>query len=196
MLTKFYFLIYLDFKQISLAYNFEALINDACMRNKVDTLRALFFARSKGGSESLEDFFTYVRKKLNSAENIQQYQGVANSTLLCTLDSVLDLIKKEPVMLKQTIKELLESSQPLSQGALFNQELEGFYTDLKYAKLRSVLIRIIESESTDAELRELSVKLMLRLGKIMDSGEDLLRAALYQKHYKINVISELEFFCG
>ena len=53
----------------------------------------------------------------------------------------------------------------------------------------------MESEQADTEIRELAVKLLLRIGLVRASGEDLLRAALLQSKYKINITNELKYFC-
>ena len=47
-------------------------------------------------------------------------------------------------------------------------------------KLRHVLVSVIKSDESAGELRELSIKLLLRMGLVSASAEDLLRAALYQ----------------
>lgn len=44
-------------------------------------------------------------------------------------------------------------------------------------------------------MRGLCIKVLLRLGKVRASAEDILRAAIYQEQYEIDLTSELEFFC-
>ena len=54
---------------------------------------------------------------------------------------------------------------------------------------------VINSKTLDKELRGLAVRLILRIGLFTADGENLLRAAILQKKYKIDLTDELEFFC-
>ena len=97
--------------------------------------------------------------------------------MLCTPDSALELIRKDAGVLRSTVEQLLATSKSLGAAKLFSTEAAGFREDLQHMKLRKVLVKAIQSDKTPKDLRELSVKLLLRMGLVRASAEDLLRAA-------------------
>lgn len=50
---------------------------------------------------------------------------------------------------------------------------------MQFAKLRKVLTTAIESENTSPSVRELALRVMLRMGLVNSSGEELLLVADY-----------------
>ena len=117
------------------------------------------------------------------------------STFMSTPESALSQIKSNPALLKATIQNMLSVAAPLEPGVHFSTDIKSFNDDLAHKNLRSVLLTSIECPASDAELRQLCVKLLLRIGLIRGSGEDLLHAALLQSKYKIDLTEELEYFC-
>ena len=81
------------------AEDFEKL-----MKIKVDIMTALFFVRNQGGSEAVDDFFTFARKYMLKQTSAFHFESAANSSILCTPDSVLELIRKDANVLKSTIE--------------------------------------------------------------------------------------------
>ncbi len=90
---------------------------------------------------------------------------------------------------------MLSLANALQPEDHFDTNMDSFKEDLANQKLRQVLLQAVESDQADTEIRELAVKLLLRIGLIRASGEDLLRAALLQSKYKINITNELQYFC-
>ena len=56
-------------------------------------------------------------------------------------------------------------------------------------------MKVIESEQPTDELRKLCTKLLLRMGIASANGDLILRAALYQEKYQIDLTREIKFFC-
>ena len=111
------------------------------------------------------------------------YDTTMQSSFMSTPESALSLIKSNPALLKATIQNMLSVAAPLEPGVHFSTDIKSFKDDLAHKNLRSVLIAAIECAASDAELRQLCVKLLLRIGLIRASGEDLLHAALLQSKY-------------
>ena len=65
------------------------------------------------------------------------------------------------------------------------------------SKIRKVLMSVIDSDRiVSADLRALCVELLYHMGLVRASAEDLLRAAIYQSKYEVNLTDEaIEFFC-
>ena len=74
------------------------------MQVKVSILTALFFARNQGGSDAVDDFFTFARKYMLKQSNSYHFENVVNSTLLCTSDSVVELLRKDASVLQSTVE--------------------------------------------------------------------------------------------
>ena len=117
------------------------------------------------------------------------------SSLMLSPDSVLALMQKDPAALKVSIQNMLKVASTLEPAQKFSQDVEAFKQDLVNQKLRDALLALIDSNPSDTELKGLCVRLLLRIGLITANGENLLRAAILQKTYKIDLTDELEFFC-
>ena len=52
------------------------------MQVKTAILTGLFFVRHQGGSEAMDDFFTFARKYIEKQESTYVYEGELGSTLL------------------------------------------------------------------------------------------------------------------
>jgi len=57
-----------DYKQIVIPTNLKAQSYEKSMQFKVMILSALFFVRFQGGSQSLDDFFTFARKHIGEKQ--------------------------------------------------------------------------------------------------------------------------------
>ena len=151
------------------------------MNIKIDIITSLLYARYQGGN-NLDDFFTYANKFMQEKESGIHAVLVQNSILLCTPETVVNMIKSDANVLKVAVEQLLASKKLIGAGQLFvdNTQERYLYDDLYNMKLRHVLVSVIKSDESAGELRELSIKLLLRMGLVSASAEDLLRAALYQ----------------
>ena len=72
---------------------------------------------------------------------------------------------------------MLATSEAIGPAKLFNTNANGFRDDLQQMKLRQILIKAVQNDRTSLELRKLIVRLLLRMGLVRASAEDLLRAA-------------------
>ena len=72
----------LDFKQIVIPSNQVACEFEASMQLKTAILTGLFFVRHQGGSDAMDDFFTFAKKYIAQQESHYVYEGELSSTLL------------------------------------------------------------------------------------------------------------------
>ena len=165
------------------------------MRIKTDILTSLMFARHQGGDRTYNDFFTFTDKILSEMPSKLHYQSAANKILFCTPETVLNFIKSEPDAFKAAVLLLLDVNEALKPGELYEANEKFFMIDLQQIKLRQILVKVIESEQPTDDLRMLCTKLLLRMGIASASGDLILRAALYQEKYQIDLTREIEFYC-
>lgn len=59
------------------------------------------------------------------------FESAANSALLCTPDTVLDLIRKDASIIRSTVEQLLASSEAIPAGKRFMTDAVGFRDDLQ-----------------------------------------------------------------
>ena len=104
---------------------------------------------------------------------------------------MLDLVGSNTALLKSILEEMYNSTKSASPKDMFSASAEGFIQDLRLKKLRGLLIKTISDNTSQGELRDLCVRLLLRIGLISASPEDLLLAAKYQFEFKIDISNEL-----
>jgi len=61
--------------------------------------------------------------------------------------------------------------------------------------VRELLLALLESSECDDELRKLCLHLLMQIGLVRASAEDLLRAAMLQQKHSIDLSRLLAFFC-
>ena len=66
---------------------------------------------------------------------------------------------------------------------------------MQQIKLSKILVKVIESDQQSIDLRQLCVELLLKMGLVSSNAEFVLRAAIYQQKYQIDLTKEIEFFC-
>ena len=145
------------------------------MQMKMSILTALFFVRHQGGTEAMDDFFTFAKKYIEQQDQTYVYNSELAQSLLVSPESLNSLLSTNAEIVKETVQRLLAASERISPQKLFSTEAKGFSDDLQYLQLRRVLVRTVEQ--TDGELREMAIRLLLRWGLIRASSEDLLLAA-------------------
>jgi len=157
--------------------NFQAGSFEASMQLKLLILTALFFVRHQGGTEALDDFFTFARKHIDAQPSPSfVYEQELTSMQLLDEQGRNALCSDNVNLLKNTVKRLLHASQRIEIPRLFSLEPEGFRADLVHMQLRSVLRQVV-AKTSDEETRLCIVKLLLRQGLMRGSCEDLLLAA-------------------
>ena len=72
---------------------------------------------------------------------------------------------------------------------------EVFMLDMQLLSVRDILMRTLEDDvsgKSDSEVRELSLRLMARMGVLTKNSETLLMASFLQKKLQINITAELK----
>ena len=147
------------------------------MQLKVMILSALFFVRFQGGSQSLDDFFTFARKYVGEKQANDTsfvYRAELNTLLIAQAretwaSSSLESIKN---MVSRMYHSLLDTV-PMRH---FSTDAAGIRDDIGQMQLRKLLLTALERVE-DNEARYLIVRLILRFGVTRASSEDLLIAA-------------------
>ena len=79
--------------------------------------------------------------------------------------------------------------------SLADGDEEVFMLDMQLLSVRDILIRTLEDDASgksDAEVRELCLRLLTRMGVLTKNSETLLMASYLQKKLKINITPELK----
>ena len=79
-------------------------------------------------------------------------------------------------IVKSTIQHLLITSENISPNTLFSVDHQGFQDDLTFLRLRRIILSLVNTDHANQELKTLCVRLLLRMGLIRASAEDLLLA--------------------
>ena len=92
---------------------------------------------------------------------------------------------------------MLAVNKDIKPGELFAVDRVGFKRDLFASQVRKVLQSVIEKQNVVSdELRALCIKLMCLMGLTQANPEDMLRSAIYQAKYKVELSDEdVKFFC-
>ena len=161
---------------------------------KVLILASLFYARHQGGSDSVDDFLEFAKKFGAKQGGGFAFKTALGSSFLNASIRTLDLASNEMVV-KTIMEELYIYTRSAEPKDMFNTKIDGFMQDLWLKKLRAFLVKTISSKKSQGELRELCVRLLLRIGLISGNPEDLLLATKYQFEFKIDISDELEYLC-
>ena len=116
---------------------------------------------------------------------------VEHSLLFCSPDTT------DMTVIEQSVLKMLAVNKDIKPGELFVVNRMGFKRDLFASQVRKVLQSVIEKQSgVSDELRTLCIKLMCLMGLTQANPEDLLRSAIYQAKYKVELLDEaVKFFC-
>ena len=99
---------------------------------------------------------------------------------LALTDEVLAQMSLHPdILFKCMISSLLNQTNKLQPYQLYNNTAASYKNDWQVAKLRKLLVDRI-SNTSDSYERGLSIQLLLRIGVLCGSPEDLLLAAKFQ----------------
>ena len=83
------------------------------MQYKIAILSSLFFVRHQGGSDAMDDFFTFARKYVEKQESTYVFESELNSTLLANPKMVASLLTANPEIVKNTVQRLLAASEKI-----------------------------------------------------------------------------------
>ena len=92
------------------------------------------------------------------------------------------------------MKELLASLHDVEPWS-FEDDLKVYLNDLKIVTVRQILLKALDDDKSDAETKELCLRVLLRLAVVSKNPETLLILARYQKNLSIELIEEMVPLC-
>ena len=113
---------------------------------------------------------------------------------MCTNDTLMQLIQSDDQILKRIVTDLYDATKNIQPKALFKASADGSRDDLRFKKWRQVLIKAINNEKADSELKTICIKLLCRIGLVRASAEDLILACQFQKEHKVDLTNDIQFF--
>ena len=115
-----------------------------------------------------------------------------DAALLCNLDSLNFLLTSQPAFLSAILEKLLEQARATDMGSLCEKDsIKNLSRDVKLKQMRTLLKAIARSSSADTTMKTLAVRLILRLGYVFATAEDMLLAADLQAELQLDVTWEL-----
>ena len=181
-----------DYKRIVIPTNINALAFEDNMRLMAKILTALWFARKDVEQEEKksENFDEFASKFMADQDDQFREECVEHSLLFCSPETI------DMSAVEQSVQKMLAVNKDIGPGELFTFDRVGFKRDLFASQVRKVLQSVIEKQSTTDTLRTLCIKLMCQMGLTRANPEDLLRCAIYQAKYKIELTDEaVRYFC-
>ena len=125
------FCVCVDYKQIVIPTNQAAGTFESAMQLKVMILSALFFVRHQGGSEAMDDFFTFARKHVDAQPQPDfAYRSELQSLQLLDADARESLATRNLAHFKNVVDRLLHSMLRLEPRSLFSHDSASFNDDL------------------------------------------------------------------
>ena len=155
------------------------------MNNFVKVCLDLGQLPSAGGSAS---FFATMDKLLAEAKGAADYGHP-----FALADELLAEMPDNDGMFRCMAQSMLRQADTMEPLQLFSRSAASFGHDWSMAKLRRVLTAKLEQSDTSVEIRQLCVRLLLKIGLACGNAEDLLLAAT-AKH-PTDLTSYLEYFC-
>ena len=114
------------------------------MQTKIAILTGLFFVRHQGGTEAMDDFFTFAKKYVERQEPTFVYESELGQSLLVKPQTLASLLGADADAVKETVQRLLAASEKISPQKLFSTQPQGFADDLQHMQLRRILLAMIE----------------------------------------------------
>ena len=145
--------------------------------------------RHQSGSE-IKDIFTYFRDQFDNSSPNYAFETTAQSVFVGLLSTFVDKIESKD-QLANVLDALVLSTKGVTPSSLFSKDRSGMQLDLLLKRIRRILESVIH---TQPELRGKCVEVLMRLGLMLASPEDLIMAAQYQYKFKIDISSQLTFF--
>ena len=157
------------------------------MHAKVAAFTAMIMSRCKDKAPKATDFSETVAGYMKQLGPSADFDAAFQSSFLTSLEQIASTIDHHSEAFERVVTSLLEDANKMKPGSKFTKATSGFYDDLRLANLRKILSAIVESPSASASLRLNCVRLMLRLGVVFASAEDLLNAAMLQQKFKLDL---------
>jgi hypothetical protein len=90
---------------------------------------------------------------------------------------------------------MISSLQKVEPASKFKNDDKGLIDGLYLSQLRKILVGVIEDDQSTGFLRDQCIRLMLYVGLVYASGQDLIYAAFAQKEHKTDLRVDLDFLC-
>ena len=115
------------------------------MQLKVMILAALFFVRHQGGSEAMDDFFTFARKHVDQQASPDfVYRSELHSLQLLDADARESLATRNLAHFKNVVDRLVHSTMRVEPQRLFSNDAASFNDDLCHMQMRRILLAVLE----------------------------------------------------
>jgi len=176
----------LDVRNIDSSIQFEKQ-----MLGKIGTLTALFMLRHKTGEDKLVDWLTHASKAELDMSSQTVLENGFNSLLMVNEKTVEFMLANQPAFLKGILEGLLEQARGGKMGQYIPESISKLGRDMRLKYMRKILSFIAESGSADQSMKTLSTRLILRMGYLHATSEDLLLAADMQQSYDLDLTWDL-----
>ena len=90
---------------------------------------------------------------------------------------------------------MISSLKRCEPGSKFQNDDKGLIDGLYLTQLRNLLVGVIEDDQSTAFLKDQCIRLLLYVGLVYASGQDLIYVAFAQKEHKIDLRADLEYLC-
>ena len=144
---------------------------------KIGILTAQLLARHKGG-DSVDDWLAHAQKEEVDMGAATAMGNFFSSVLFCDVNSIETILQNANDFLKKILEALLEQARGTEMGKFCErQDLKKLGNDVKLQQIRQLLCAIINSSNSDKAMKTLAARLMLRLGYVFATAQDMLMAA-------------------
>lgn len=131
-----------------------------------------FMLRHQSGSE-IKDIEVYFREQFDHGTAEYAFTTTAQTAFVAILSSLADT---KITQIEAVIDALLMSTKGIEIGALFSVDKTGMQLDLLLRRIRQIIDNIIRGNSGHG-LKTKCVELLMRIGTLTTSPEDLIMAA-------------------
>ena len=167
---------YLGHKNVVLGQNSDATKYEYQFFIRSLMMCANFMLRHQGSGSEAKDVQTYFRETFDQGSGEFAFQTTAQTVFLNLLGALVDNLTANPENLSKAIEALLMSTKGIADGALFSRREDGVRLDLLIKRIRTVVLGILKGDAP-AELKAKCVELLMRVGIVTGSPEDLVLAA-------------------
>ena len=130
---------------------------------------------------------TYFRETYDQSSSEYVFKTVAQTAFFNLLHNLANASAQDANQLKDIIDAILMSTKGIGEGSLFSKDKEGFQFDLLMKRIRHLIVQVMGSQNTTQELRVKCTEMLMRVGMIAASPEDLILASQYQYEFKIDI---------
>ena len=178
-------------KQCPVDQNEKVSLLEKDMQMKMGVLTAWLMTRHKNGS-TIDDLLEHARKAESDLQQDQAFTSAFRSIVLCSPSALKYMLANEPGFVRDLLEGLLEQTRGVTLGYQKNNaDTKSLAEDVRLKQLRALLIEVVNNNQADQDLKTSAVRLMLRLGYIFGSAQDLLMAADLQETLCLDISWDL-----